>query len=234
MALKAGFGTRLSPGRGRETSSGVAPQLLVPGAWASWNQGSGATISQHAATQRRGPAVEGSVDVGGGRGTSGPHWRRVLATLGNNDARTAYAQIVLGAAAPDVLPNVKEQRRNRAIDSLLESGLVEQHAPGRLVAAQTIFRDLLAQQPKRQPQIGTDRFMRLGRIERYPSNLAQRRELLARIADEVMAPGEQLTERQVNERLLSYTDDVVLLRRYMVDFGLLQRTPSGSSYTRHV
>jgi hypothetical protein len=27
---------------------------------------------------------------------------------------------------------------------------------------------------------------------------------------------------------------VVLLRRYMVDFGLLQRTPSGSSYTRHV
>lgn len=76
--------------------------------------------------------------------------------------------------------------------------------------------------------------MRLGRIERYPSNLAQRRELLARIADEVMAPGEQLTARQVNERLLSYTDDVVLLRRYMVDFGLLQRTPSGSSYTRHV
>jgi hypothetical protein len=31
---------------------------------------------------------------------------------------------------------------------------------------------------------------------------------------------------------LSYTDDVVLLRRYLVDFGLLERTASGSSYSR--
>ncbi|WP_090953385.1 DUF2087 domain-containing protein [Arthrobacter sp. ov118] len=28
-------------------------------------------------------------------------------------------------------------------------------------------------------------------------------------------------------------DDVVMLRRYMVDFGLLERTPSGSTYSRH-
>jgi hypothetical protein len=37
---------------------------------------------------------------------------------------------------------------------------------------------------------------------------------------------------QMNERLLSYTDDVVLLRRYLVDYGLLQRTASWSSYSR--
>ncbi|MDQ0768901.1 hypothetical protein QF031_001650 [Pseudarthrobacter defluvii] len=73
--------------------------------------------------------------------------------------------------------------------------------------------------------------MRLGRIERYPANRDERRALLARIAREIMAPGEQLTERQVNERLLSYTDDVVLLRRYMVDFGIVERTPTGSSYS---
>ena len=62
--------------------------------------------------------------------------------------------------------------------------------------------------------------------------MAERRELLAMIAGEVIAPEEELAERQVNERLLSYTDDVVLLRRYLVDFRLVQRTPSGSSYTR--
>lgn len=162
---------------------------------------------------------------------NGPHWRRVLATLGKSDARTAYAQIVLGAAPNAVLPDVKEQRRRRAIAVLLESGLVQQRASGELVAAEAIFRDLLAQQPRRQPQTGLDRFMRLGRIERYPANVAERRALLAKIATEIMAPGEKLTERQVNERLLSYTDDVVLLRRYMVDFGVLQRTPSGSSYS---
>jgi hypothetical protein len=62
--------------------------------------------------------------------------------------------------------------------------------------------------------------------------MAQRRELLAWIAREAIEPGEHLTEKQVNERLLSYTDDVVMLRRYMIDFGLLERTPSGSSYSR--
>jgi hypothetical protein len=165
------------------------------------------------------------------RRMSGPHWRRVLGTLGNGDARIAYAQIVLGAAPADILPEAKEQRRNRAIAGLLEAGLVEQQASGDLVASDSIFRDLLDQQPRRQPRTGLDRFMRLGRIERYPANVAERRELLARIAGEVIAPGEQLTERQVNERLLSYTDDVVLLRRYLVDFGLLERTPSGSSYS---
>ncbi|MDQ0664082.1 hypothetical protein QFZ35_002580 [Arthrobacter ulcerisalmonis] len=111
---------------------------------------------------------------------------------------------------------------------------MEQYGSGGLVAADSIFRDLLAQQPRRRPQTGLDRFMRLGRIERYPANAAERRELLAGIAREVFAPEEKLTERQVNERLLAYTDDVVLLRRYLVDFGLLQRTPSGSSYSREV
>ncbi|WP_159631836.1 MULTISPECIES: DUF2087 domain-containing protein [unclassified Arthrobacter] len=162
---------------------------------------------------------------------NGPHWRRVLAALGNADARIAYAQIVLGAAAKDVLPGVKEQRRVRALAALTESGLVQQQTSGGLVAVDSIFRDLLAQQPRRQPRTGLDRFMRLGRIERYPANVAERRALLARIANEIVEPGETLTERQVNERLLSYTDDVVLLRRYLVDFGLLQRTRTGSSYS---
>ncbi|MEO5314471.1 DUF2087 domain-containing protein [Pseudarthrobacter sp. CC12] len=169
--------------------------------------------------------------MAGRAGMNGPHWRRVLATLGNTDARIAYAQIVLGAAHADLLPDVKPQRRQRALAALLESGLVGRQASGGLVAQDSIFRDLLAQQPRRQPQTGLDRFMRLGRIERYPANVAERRALLARIANEIIEPGEKLTERQINDRLLSYTDDVVLLRRYMIDFGLLQRTATGSSYS---
>jgi hypothetical protein len=163
---------------------------------------------------------------------SGPHWRRVVATLANSDARTAYAEIVLGAEPSGVLPDRQDQRRNRALAALLESGLVERNADGGLVAPESIFRDLLAQQPRRQAQTGVARFMRLGRIERYPANLTERRELLAWIVSEAIDQGEQLTEKQVNERLLGYTDDVVLLRRYLVDFGLLERTASGSSYSR--
>lgn len=160
---------------------------------------------------------------------SGPHWRRVTAALANRAARTAYAQIVLGE---DVLPGMKEQRRERAIAILLEAGLVEPAGSDAYQASETIFRELLSQQPKRRPKTGVDRFLRLGRIDRYPASAADRRELLAWIVNEAIQPGEELAERQVNERLLSYTEDVVLLRRYLVDFGLLERTASGSSYAR--
>ena len=163
---------------------------------------------------------------------SGPHWRRVMAALANHDARTAYAQIVLGARLPEEISGLNDQRRKRAIATLLESGLVERNAASELAAPEAIFRDLLTQQPRRQAQTGLARFMRLGRIERYPANMAERRELLAWIVSEAIEPGERLTEKRVNERLLGYTDDVVMLRRYMIDFGLLERTPSGSSYSR--
>ncbi|WP_411375773.1 DUF2087 domain-containing protein [Arthrobacter sp. MPF02] len=154
-----------------------------------------------------------------------------MAALASDDARTAYAQIVLGARPAEVLPEVKEQRRDKAIRVLLEAGLVETTADGGLGASGTVFRDLLSQQP-RQPKTGLARFLRLGRIDRYPSSLSERRELLAWVAADAIRPDEVLTERQVNDRLLNYTDDVVLLRRYLVDFGLLERTRSGSAYAR--
>ena len=168
----------------------------------------------------------------GGTRYGGPHWRRVVATLANSDARTAYAQIVLGAKPDEVLSGLKDSRRARAITALLQSGLVEQNTADELVAPESIYRDLLAQLPRRDAQTGVARFMRLGRIERYPANRAERRELLEFIVGEAIEPGEHLTEKQVNARLLNYTDDVVMLRRYLVDFGLVERTASGSSYSR--
>ncbi|WP_240721367.1 DUF2087 domain-containing protein [Pseudarthrobacter sp. NamE5] len=169
--------------------------------------------------------------MAGRSGQSGPHWRRVMAALANDDARQAYAQIVLGTTDSPAHPDLNDRRWQRALTALLDAGLVERTASGGMQASASVFRDLLSQQP-RQAQTGVDRFMRLGRIERYPANKSERRELLSWIAKEAMEPGERLTERQVNERLISYTDDVVLLRRYLVDFGLLERTPSGSSYSR--
>jgi len=37
---------------------------------------------------------------------------------------------------------------------------------------------------------------------------------------------------EVNLRLLRYSDDVAVLRRYLVDFELLERTADGTSYRR--
>ncbi len=77
---------------------------------------------------------------------------------------------------------------------------------------------------------GVERFLRNGRIDRYPRKQDARRMLLEWITERVLAPGEAINERSFNDRLAEYTDDHVMLRRYLVDAGLVERAPDGSSY----
>lgn len=46
------------------------------------------------------------------------------------------------------------------------------------------------------------------------------------------SPGDVLTETEVNDRVRAYApnEDVAVLRRYLVDHQLLERTRSGSEY----
>lgn len=70
-------------------------------------------------------------------------------------------------------------------------------------------------------------------IDRYPRRKEDRRMLLEWIADRAFPPGEPaLAETDVNGRLYAYSTDVAVLRRYLVDFGLLDREPDGSGYRR--
>lgn len=73
-----------------------------------------------------------------------------------------------------------------------------------------------------------------GRIDRYPVRDAERRELLEWVADRALPVGEVWTEREVNQRLAPFAPggDVAVLRRYLVDYELLERTRSGSEYAR--
>jgi hypothetical protein len=54
----------------------------------------------------------------------------------------------------------------------------------------------------------------------------------ARVAEQAFEEGLELTEAEVNDRLEAFHPDVATLRRYLVDEGLLQRTPSGTKYAR--
>jgi len=161
-----------------------------------------------------------------------PDWRQVVAALAGADSRRIYAQIVLDTPVDGVGTGLAAARRDRAVAALLAAGLVERRDEGRLVASETVFREVLARQTMGRATGGVGRFLHAGRIERYPANPAERRELLAWIVGHVVRPGEELTEKQINERLIQYTDDVPMLRRYLVDFGLLHRTRSGSAYFR--
>lgn len=150
-------------------------------------------------------------------------WRGVVAALLNSDLRAALAEM------PQV--PLTDARRARAIARLEQLGLIRADAAdGAHVFDEASLRSILAEAPVVRRE-GPERYLDgAGRIDRYPLRDADRRELLAWVAAQALQPGEVLTERHLNERLEPFTADVAVLRRYLVDAELLERTRSGSEY----
>ena len=148
-------------------------------------------------------------------------WRRMLAALANQEARTAFARVTLG------LPLGETARDRRALDTLVAAGLVSAAGPA---VSEAGIRGALAA-GGRSRLTGVERFLDAdGRIDRYPSGAADREALLRWVAERALRPGEVLPERELTDRLARFTGDPAALRRYLVDAGLLERTPSGSEY----
>jgi hypothetical protein len=158
--------------------------------------------------------------------------RRIAAALANPDMRRAYAEIVLGRPLDEVAIGLNPTRRKRVLRAILESGLAEMDSK-RIIATGAIFKELLAQRPAPAVAQGVDRFLRPnGMIDRYPANPNDRRDLLFWIAERTLSFEEVLTEPEINERLGKFSEDFAVLRRYLVDFEILERSSSGSSYAR--
>ncbi|WP_256921928.1 DUF2087 domain-containing protein [Leifsonia sp. NCR5] len=169
-------------------------------------------------------------------------WRRIVAALGNADARVVFAEVVLGGAgaagtAGAAGAGLSPARRRRALAALTASGVVVEQ-DGALVVDGAVFADALRDAQRRDargraPRTGVERFLDAdGRIDRFPANAGERRELLALVASAVLGDSEVVDERELSERLLRFGDDPALLRRYLVDFGLVERTRSGSEYAK--
>lgn len=75
------------------------------------------------------------------------------------------------------------------------------------------------------------RFARFGRITEIPDDLDQRAALYATVV-ELVPRGRDLTEAEVNQRLLLASDDPATLRRELFESGLIDRSADGSSYRR--
>lgn len=73
-----------------------------------------------------------------------------------------------------------------------------------------------------------------GRIDRYPQRGEVRRELLAWVLERAVPRDAVFTEAQIGDLLEAFAPggDTAVLRRYLVDAGLLERTRSGSAYAR--
>jgi hypothetical protein len=150
-------------------------------------------------------------------------WRGVLAALTNPDLRAVLAEAMTAPPLPDA-------RRRRAIARLSELGLVRATPSGTLSFDEATVRSILAEERPVKPS-GVARFLDAdGRIDLYPAQHGDRVDLLAWVADQAFSADDALAETEVNERLERFTTDVAVLRRYLVDTGILERTSSGSQY----
>jgi len=148
-------------------------------------------------------------------------WRAIIAALRDDDVRAVLAETASAPRTP--------RARDRALDRLTTLGLVARDGDG-IRFDDAVLRALLTTAPRPR---GPERFLdRDGRIDRYPSHSGDRIELLTLIAERAFTPGVSMTEGDVNERLEPHAPggDVAVLRRYLVDHGLLERTASGSEY----
>ncbi|MFT2712535.1 DUF2087 domain-containing protein [Clavibacter sp. Sh2126] len=158
--------------------------------------------------------------------------RRIAAVLADAEMRAAYARVVLGSSLDDALAHLSPARRTKAARALTGSGLVAVAEDDTATAPDAVFRAILAQQPAIPPAQGVERFLRDGRIAQWPASPADLDDLLRHVVAQVLDPDEVLDEKALTARLVRLTDDHALLRRHLVDAGLVLRTRSGSEYAR--
>ena len=72
-----------------------------------------------------------------------------------------------------------------------------------------------------------------GSLKRLPGQLKQWMAVLRYVLP-VFEPGQNYTEKQVNSLLMRYHHDTAVLRRFLVDTGMLGRERDGSRYWREV
>lgn len=152
-------------------------------------------------------------------------WRRIVATLADPYRRQVYAEVVLGAA-----PESSTTKRTKALDALVAARLIVSSGDG-YIATSDAFAELLAAEPS-VTRTGVDRFVRNGRIQQYPVKAGDRLEVLAWARDRVLPDEQEVSERELGERLAALVDDVATLRRYLVDASLIKRDPNGAKYWR--
>lgn len=151
--------------------------------------------------------------------------RPLLAALANPAARGAFARVVLGVAS-----DAPSRHEERALAQLESAGLIVRSGNSWDVD-EAQLRTLLQRGTRRRPKDGPERFLTAdGRIDRYPSQYGERQEFLKALAPRVITATETLSEAELGARLAALTDDTALLRRMLVDHGILNRDPSGSAY----
>lgn len=158
-------------------------------------------------------------------------WRGVIAALANPESRRVLGLLLTEHDAKEYFASLPLKRRERVVRVLSDAGLLDGSGDGLSLRVER-FAELLASAPAERPT-GIERFVIKGRLVQYPAGADDRASVLQYMVDRAMPDlAEIVDEHTLTERLAMLTDDPVSVRRYLVDAGLLDREPDGSSYCR--
>ncbi len=158
--------------------------------------------------------------------------------LADEDRLRVVAALALGAADIDALRHatgLELPAAVRALQRLVDAGLVERAADGRLALLSRAFQLAAryeaarrAVAPEEHPGVPADAarvlrsFLRDGRLTHIPAQHSKRVVVLEHLAQQ-FEPGTRYSEKMVNLVLGRFHPDTAALRRYLVDYGFLDR-----------
>jgi hypothetical protein len=166
----------------------------------------------------------------------------IIGLLADPDRRRVAAAMILGASTLDAVAEtaaIPLDRASRALGRLVDGGLVVAHGGGLAIDEEAFQRAARAarSRPARVEHAGEtgerrrvlDAFVHDGRITSMPAARGKRLVVLDWLAQD-FEPGVRYVEAEVNERIAARHDDPAMMRRYLVDEGLLDR--AGGQYWR--
>lgn len=113
------------------------------------------------------------------------------------------------------------------ISRLAQAGLIESGGSGITARLDRMHQAHDALTSGDDPEITT--FFKQGRLVELPRSPVRRRAVLMQVA-QLFEEGRAYSEAQVSAILFAIHDDHAALRRYMVDFGILERDRRGMQY----
>jgi hypothetical protein len=170
-----------------------------------------------------------------------PDAATIAGLLADDGRRRVVAALVLGAATVEEVraaTGLTTREVAGALARLVGGELVERGDEGdHVLLGEAFRRAAIAAAPGRPSPDDTGdapenearvlrTYLRAGRLTQIPTQLAKRRIVLDRLAQEFNV-GLRYSERQVNAILRRYHPDVAALRRALVDEGFLDRSAPG-------
>ena len=160
---------------------------------------------------------------------------RLVGLLAEPNRRKIVAALLLGATDNAGISRASALSTREVVDGLarLESGgLVELFPEGEVMLLEAAFELAGRHGRANEPVVDGDatseeiilaRAVDDGRILRWPSKQSKQLVVLDWLVQR-FEPGEKYTERQVNSLLVEAHLDTAAMRRYLVDFGMLDRS----------